>query len=107
MFQAYKMNIACYLPNQEYIFNYQQRNIIAVKNTNEKYIKIKSSVPQFYWTLEFSLENDVKYLPDYLTCSSKFENSDTLYILNPYFSEKKLPIIIGLLYYSNINKAQP
>ena len=49
------------LPNQE-IFNYQQRNIIAVKNTNEKYIKIKSSVPQFYWTLEFSLENDVKYL---------------------------------------------
>ena len=78
------------LPNQEYIFNYQQRNIIAVKNTNEKYIKIKSSVPQFYWTLEFSLENDVKYLPDYLTCSSKFENSDTLYSLNPYFSEKKI-----------------
>ena len=38
------------LPNQEYIFNYQQRNIIAIKNTNEKYIKIKSSVPQFYWT---------------------------------------------------------
>lgn len=65
MFQAYKMNIACYL--------------CQIKS-------IKSSVPQFYWTLEFSLENDVKYLPDYLTCSSKFENSDTLYILNPYFS---------------------
>ena len=91
------------LPNQEYIFNYQQRNIIAVKNTNEKYIKIKSSVPQFYWTLEFSLENDVKYLPDYLTCSSKFENSDTLYILNPYFSEKK----ITDYYWFIIIKAQP
>ena len=54
---------------------------------NKKNIKIKSTVLSFYWSLEFTLENDANYVPFPYSDKIKYENSDILYIRNPYSYE--------------------
>ena len=62
--------------------------VIPIEIGNKKKnIKIKSTLPKFYWSLEFSLENDVKYVAFPYSDKLKYESSNILYIRNPYSYE--------------------
>ena len=59
--------------------------VIPLNKTNlKKYIKVKSSNPQFYWMYEFSLTNDINYLGPIGTKLTNYEKSNETYIINPY-----------------------
>ena len=76
------------IEKEEYSINYGERMIIPIEvGNNKKNIKIKSTVLSFYWSLEFTLENDANYVPFPYSDKIKYENSDILYIRNPYSYE--------------------
>ena len=59
--------------------------VIPLNKTNlKKYIKVKTSNPQFYWMYEFSITNDINYLGPIGPIFSNFEKSNEAYIINPY-----------------------
>ena len=76
------------IEKEEYIINSGERMVIPIEIGNKKKnIKIKSTLPKFYWSLEFSLENDVNYVAFPYSDKLKYESSNILYIRNPYSYE--------------------
>ena len=75
----------------EYAIKDNVRMIIPIsRNSDKKNIKIKSSLKRMFWSLEFTLINDYKYIPFPFGYQLKYENSDVLYIKNPYaFDERR------------------
>lgn len=90
-------------PNHEYIINENQRMIIQISQyITSKNIKIKSNVPKFYWSLEFSIVPMINYVPNPYS-KLKYENDNELYIKNPYnyLNKKESFYYFIILYHFN------
>ena len=76
--------------NKEYNVYDNKRIIIPISTTSQKKnIKIKSSLNKFYWSLEFTQENDINFIPFPFGHKLKYENSNYINIRNPYSFDKK------------------
>ena len=61
-----------------------ERIIIPLKNiTDNKYIKITSSVKGFFWEYQYSQTDNINYLPK-MSSNKNFKNGNTVYVDNPY-----------------------
>ena len=69
--------------NEEYFFKEGGMRIIIPINSTNKTIKIKSSIPKFFWSLEFTQKN-ARYLPVPSGSSLNFVYGSYVYIRNPY-----------------------
>ena len=64
---------------------YNKRDLIQIKNiTDKRYIKIKSSLKEFYWDYLYSQTDDINYLPKADYSSMHFEKGKVVYIDNLY-----------------------
>ena len=64
---------------------YNKRVLIQIKNiTDKRYIKVKSSLKEFYWDYLYSQTDDINYLPKADHSSMHFEKGKVVYIDNLY-----------------------
>ena len=76
--------------NKDYTIYDNKRMIIPISSSSQKKnIKIKSSLNKFYWSLEFTQENDINFIPFPFGHKLKYENNNYMYIRNPYSFDKR------------------
>lgn len=85
-----------------------KQGIFYLENYKSKYIKITSSVPNFYWNYLVSLTTDFEYLPklysNYSRNTINFVKGKTVYINNPYsYNSTKIKHIwfISFIHFNN------
>ena len=75
---------------KEYSFSSGGMRMVIPINSKKKSIKIKSSIPKFFWSLEFTQKN-ISYLPAPSGSSINYVYGDYVYIRNPYsFTKNKI-----------------
>ena len=57
-------------------------------NSKKKFIKVNCSIPNYYWTLEFSNQKNESYLPYPHGTKPKLVNDNVIYIRNPNSFDK-------------------
>ena len=67
---------------KDYLCDEGRKRIIIPINSEKQGIKIKSSIPQFFWSLEFT-QNNTSYLPVPSGSSLNYVYGDYVYIRNP------------------------
>ena len=68
---------------KEYLCETGGMRIVIPINSEKKSIKIKSSIPKFFWSLDFTQKN-ISYLPVPSGSSLNYVYGDYAYIRNPY-----------------------
>ena len=91
--------------NKDYTIYDNKRMVIPISSSSlKKNIKIKSSLNKFYWSLEFTQENDINFIPFPFGHKLKYENSNYINIRNPYSVDKRnknFYYFIVLYHYNN------